>query len=327
MILALRHYIKLMRPHQWYKNFLVYLAILFVDVHVDISVGGPLPAVLNIANYIPLTLGFFAFCAVSSAGYIFNDIRDVEEDAVHPEKKNRPLPSGEAERGTAVLLAFALMVSGLALSFFLNGLFFLMVILYIINSETYNYFLRRYAVIDVISIGIGFIIRAVSGTFLVGVPFTSWLILGVFFMALVLGFGKRKNELMLLGEDAGTHKVVFNQYNMTFLDQAVNMSATWLVIFYTLYVYQNFSPYFDTQPVLLTIPIVAGLTLRYVFLIHIGHPAARKPHLALTDRGMLAGIILFGVVLAITVLRYGNESLWTMLFNFFRNLFPNYPLV
>ncbi|MFW9920524.1 MAG: UbiA prenyltransferase family protein [Candidatus Thorarchaeota archaeon] len=319
--MALKHYIKLMRPHQWYKNFLVYLAIIFANVR------DPLPAILNLMNYIPLTLGFAAFCLVSSAGYIFNDVKDIEEDAAHPEKKNRPLPSGSVARSSAVLFGAALMAGGLALSFLLDGIFFILVIFYIINSQAYNYFLRNYAVVDVVTIGIGFIIRAVSGTFLVHVPFTSWLILGVFFIALILGFGKRKNELMLLGDDAGQHKKVFTQYNMTFLDQAVNMSATWLVFFYTLYVYQNFGSYFDTQPVLLTVPIVAGLTLRYVFLIYIGHAVARKPHLAIKDRGMVAGIILFGLVLAITVLRIGDQTIWTIIFNFFHVLIPDYPII
>jgi len=324
----LKAYIKLMRPHQWYKNLLVYLAILFVDIQgINLAPSGPLPAILNIANYIPLTLGFLAFCAVSSAGYIFNDIQDIEEDAAHPEKKNRPLPAGEVARSTAVIFGLGLMLLGLVLSFFLNGLFFLMIIFYIINSQLYNYVLRKYAVIDVITIGIGFIIRAIAGTFLIGVAFTSWLILGVFFIALVLGFGKRKNELMLMGQEAAEHKAVFRQYNMTFLDQAVNMSATWLVLFYTLYVFQNFGTILEAQPVIFTIPIVAGVTLRYVFLIYIGHPVGRKPHLAIKDKGVLLGIILFGLVLIITVVRIGDETIWTIIFHFFQNLFPDYPIL
>lgn len=319
--MPIKDLIRLMRPHQWYKNFLVYFAILFANVR------DPLPAILNLSNYIPLTLGFAAFCLVSSAGYIFNDVKDIEEDAAHPEKKNRPLPSGSISRTTAMIFGAVLMLGGLTLSFFLDNIFFVLVIFYIINSQAYNYFLRNYAVVDVVTIGIGFIIRAVSGTFLVHVPFTSWLILGVFFIALVLGFGKRKNELMLLGEEAAHHKKVFTQYNMTFLDQAVNMSATWLVFFYTLYVYQNFGAYFDTQPVLLTVPIVAGLTLRYVFLIYIGHAVGRKPHLAIKDKGMVTGILFFGLVLAITVLRIGDQTIWTIIFDFFQGFIPEPPVM
>ncbi len=317
----IKDYLRIMRPHQWYKNFLIYLAILFVDVRE------PLPAILNFVNYIPLTLGFAAFCMVSSAGYIFNDVKDIEEDAAHPEKKNRPLPAGTISRETALVFGAVLIVAGLTLSYFLNGIFFIMVILYILNSQAYNYYLRKYAVVDVVTIGTGFIIRAISGTFLVAVPFTSWLILGVFFVALVLGFGKRKNELMLMGEDAALHKPVFKQYNMAFLDQAVGMSATWLVFFYTLYVYQNFGQYFDTQPVLLTVPIVAGVTLRYIYLIYIGHPVGRKPHLAIKDKGMVAGIILFGLILAITVLRIGDQTIWTIIFNYFSGLIPEPPVM
>jgi 4-hydroxybenzoate polyprenyltransferase len=313
--MALKHIIKLMRPHQWYKNLLVFLAILFVDFN------DPLPAVLNLSNYPPLILGFIAFCAVSSAGYIFNDVKDIEEDAAHPEKKDRPLPAGKVSRTQALIIGVALMVGGLALSL-INSIFFLLVIFYIINSQLYNYFLRNYAVVDVITIGIGFILRAISGTFLVGVPFTSWLILGVFFVALVLGFSKRKNELYLLGEEASHHKKVFTQYNMDFLNHAVVTSATWIVIFYTLYVYENFGDLFETQPVILTVPIVAGIILRYVFLVFIGHPVGRKPHLAIKDKGMLVGLIIFGAVLAVTILRIGDETIWTIIFNFLQSLVP-----
>ena len=132
---------------------------------------------------------------------------------------------------------------------------------------------------------------------------------------------------MLMGEEAAQHKKVFQQYNMTFLDQAVNMSATWLVFFYTLYVYQNFGDILEAQPVIFTIPIVAGVTLRYVFLIYIGHPVARKPHLAVKDKGMVMGIILFGLVLAITVLRIGDETIWTIIFHFFQDLIPPAPVI
>ena len=318
--MAINNIIKLMRPHQWYKNLLVFLPILFVDFN------DPLPAILNLSNYPPLIMGFIAFCAVSSAGYIFNDVKDIEEDAAHPEKKNRPLPAGKISRQQALLIGVVLMVGGLALSL-LNAIFFLMVIFYIINSQAYNYFLRNYAVIDVVTIGMGFIIRAISGTFLIGVEFTSWLILGVFFVALVLGFSKRKNELHLLGEDAAQHKIVFNQYNKEFLNHALTTSATWIVIFYTLYVYQNFGEFFETQPVILTVPVVAGLVLRYVFLVFIGHPIGRKPHLAVKDKGMVIGFIIFGAVLAITILRIGDDTIWTILFNFLQSIVPPPPVL
>ncbi|MFW9848272.1 MAG: UbiA prenyltransferase family protein [Candidatus Thorarchaeota archaeon] len=317
--MALKPIIKLMRPHQWYKNLLVFLPILFVNFR------DPLPAVFNLQHYPPLIIGFIAFCAVSSAGYIFNDVKDVEEDAAHPEKKDRPLPAGQVSRRQALFFGAGLMIGGLFLSF-INSIFFLMVIFYIINSQAYNYYLRNYAVVDVVTIGIGFIIRAISGAFLIGVPFTSWLILGVFFVALVLGFSKRKNELFLLGDDAAQHKKVFTQYNMEFLNHAVVTSATWIVIFYTLYVYQNFGEYFETQPVILTVPIVAGIVLRYTFLVFIGHPIGRKPLLAVKDRGMLFGMIIFGAVLAITILRIGDETIWTILFNFLQGLVPPPPL-
>ncbi|TFG11716.1 hypothetical protein EU537_11520 [Candidatus Thorarchaeota archaeon] len=308
-------YIKLMRVHQWYKNLLVFLAIIFVELPSEWP-WETLPAVLNLANYPPLILGFLALCAMSSAGYIVNDFKDMEQDAQHPEKKERPLPSGSVSKTTALSLAAVLAIGSLTLSYILNGMFFLIVILYVFNSQAYNYFLRKWAVVDVTTIAVGFILRAVAGTFLIGVEFTSWLIIGVFFVALVLGFGKRKNELQLLGEDAADHKYVFTQYNEKILDQAIVMSSTWVVLFYALYCYRNFLDVMDTQPIMLTIPIVAGIVLRYVYLIQTGSPVGRKPHLAIKDKGILVGGVLFAVALAITLF------FWTPIMLFIQGLFP-----
>ena len=313
--MATKDFIRLMRPHQWYKNVLVYLAVVFAGTPSTWP-WDPIPAVFVWTNYIPLTLGFLTFCAISSSGYIMNDVMDLAEDSAHPEKKNRPLPSGAVSKGAAIVLSVILMIGGLATALLLNPLFFFIVILYIVNSQAYNVYLRNWAVIDVVTIAVGFILRAVSGAFLIGVPFTSWLVIGVFFVALVLGFGKRKNELQLLGADAAIHKQVFRQYSENMLDQGITMSATWVVLFYALYTYENFRETMDTQPVMWTVPIVAGIVIRYVYLIQSGSPVGRKPHLAIMDKGMLGGFVMFFVVLLWTLF------FWQPVFDFFVSLLP-----
>lgn len=309
------HYLKLMRPHQWYKNALVFLPLMFgsvesFDAWLSVVISG-LPV---------LTLGFAVLCAVSSAGYIFNDIVDEEKDAAHPEKRKRPLPAGQASRSNALVLAAILMVTGLAIAWLQDAAFLLLVIFYVINSQLYNWKLRNFAIIDVCVIAVGFIIRAVAGTFLIDQPFTSWLVIGVFFVALVLGFGKRKNELQLLGEDAPLHKPVFSRYTETMLDHGIAMSATWVVMFYALYCYENYQDTLPSQPVMMTVPIVAGLVLRYIHLVYIGSDVGRKPHLAIKDKGIVIGGILFFIVLIITLFFYAD--IYNYLFNLFPPLFP-----
>jgi 4-hydroxybenzoate polyprenyltransferase len=313
--MSAKDYLKLMRPHQWYKNLLIFLAIIFVELPTEWP-WERLPAILNIYNYPPLIIGFAVFCAVSSAGYIINDIADIEEDAAHPEKMNRPLPSGSVSKSSARMLAGILLVGGLFVAYTINGLFFLLVIFYLINAQLYNYFLRNRAIIDVVDIAVGFIIRAIAGTVVIAVEFTSWLVVGVFFLALILGFGKRKNELQLLGEDAAKHKQVFTQYTDSMLDHAITMSATWFVLFYALYTYENFRENMVYQPVMMTVPIVAGLVLRYVYLIQIGSPVGRKPHLAFKDKGILLGGLLFLAVLMVSLF------FWRGIFSFLLELFP-----
>ncbi|MDH4214343.1 MAG: UbiA family prenyltransferase [Candidatus Thorarchaeota archaeon] len=316
--MAVRDYIRLMRPAQWYKNLLVFLAIVFYQTP-QVWPWLETPPILDMARFysyhLPLILGFIAYCAVSSATYIVNDIQDLEADAAHPEKRNRPLPSGAVSRRTALYFAYALLIVGLFLSFILYWMFFLTVILYIIVSQLYNSYLRKRAIIDVVTIAVGFVIRAISGAVLLRIPFTSWLVIGVFFFALILGFGKRKNELQYLGASAATHKPVFKKYTDTILDHGISMSATWFVFFYTLYCYNNFASNMDHQPIMLTVPILAGLILRYVYLIHIGSPVGRKPHLAIKDKGILIGGFLFLIALAWTLF------FWDMVMNSITTVF------
>ncbi|MCK5301668.1 MAG: UbiA prenyltransferase family protein [Candidatus Thorarchaeota archaeon] len=317
--MAVKDYIRLMRPHQWYKNLLVFLAIVFVEIPSEWP-WETLPAAYNFWNYPPLIVGFLVFCAVSSAGYILNDITDLEQDAVHPEKKERPLPSGRASSRSAKGLAVVLLAIGFTVAYLENGFFFIIVVTYFINSQLYNYLLRKWAIVDVVDIAFGFVLRAVAGTAILLVPFTSWLVIGVFFFALILGFGKRKNELQYLGEDAAKHKPVFTQYTEAILDQGITMSATWLVLFYALYTYNNFpGEMMVYQPVMMTVPIVAGLILRYVYLIQKGSPVGRKPHLAFKDKGILFGVVLFIIVLGVALFFWRGilETLLTM--------FPLFP--
>ena len=317
MPMAVIDYLRLMRPAQWYKNLLVFLAIVFYQAP-ETYPWSTIPPLLDFSHFytyhLPLILGFLAFCAVSSATYIFNDIKDLEADAVHPEKRNRPLPSGAIPRTTALLLAIILLVLGFAASIVLNLYFLIIIVLYLINSYLYNSYLRNWAIVDVCTIGVGFVLRAIAGAVLLNAPFTSWLVIGVFFFALLLGFGKRKNELQYLGKDAAEHKPVFKQYNDAILDQGISMSATWFVFFYTLYCFNVFTNRMIEQPVMLTVPFLAGLILRYVYLIHIGSPVGRKPHLAFKDKGILIGAILFVIVLAWTLF------FWQMFFDFVDNL-------
>ncbi len=308
--MALKDYLRLMRPHQWYKNLLVFVAIVFVEVPQPLEwPWTQIPAVFDLTKYPPLILGFLVFCAVSSAGYILNDLFDIEKDAAHPEKMERPLPAGRVSKEFALILAIALYAISLIISLFIlgSGFFLLSILFYILNSQLYSWKLRNWAVVDVCIIAVGFIIRAVAGTFLIRdalgnpIPFTSWLIIGIFFVALVLAFGKRKNELQLLGDEAPLHKPVFKQYTDEILNQGITMSGTWVVLFYALYCYNQFGDRMATQPVMLTVPIAAGILMRYIYLIQIGSPVGRKPHLAIKDKGILIGGILFVLALFVTL--------------------------
>ncbi len=279
-----RDYIYLMRPWQWYKNLLVFIGMVF-SMHA-----------FEFIYYPPLIVGFLSFSLLSSTSYILNDIEDIEDDKVHPEKRKRPLPSGKISIRSAKIFAVFTFIAGMFLGYVLSLAFFLILILYFITSQIYNHYLENVAIIDVVTIGIGFVWRAIGGCVLASIPFTSWLVIGVFFVALLLGFSKRKNEMLLLKDEAAAHKKVMRKYNHNILDHAISMSGAMIILYYTLYCESV------QQRLIITIPIVASLVLRYMYLVFIGHPAGRKPHKALTDKTMLYGGIIF--IISVTMLFY-----------------------
>ena len=279
-----RDYLVLMRPWQWYKNFLVFIGMLF-SLHA-----------FDLYYYPPLIIGFFSFSLLSSTSYILNDIEDIEDDRVHPEKKKRPLPSGRISIKSAKIFSVVTFITGMFLGYILSLAFFLILILYFITTQIYNHYLEKVAIIDVVTIGVGFVWRAIGGCVLAAIPFTSWLVIGVFFVALLLGFSKRKNEMLLLKDAASAHKKVMKKYNHEILDHAISMSGAMIILYYTLYCESV------QQRLIITIPIVAALVLRYMFLVFTGHEAGRKPHKALKDKTMLYGGIIF--IISVTVLFY-----------------------
>ena len=175
--------ISTLRVEQWYKNFVIFVGLVFS---------------LNITNMqmlIQTISAFTVFCLLSSAVYIVNDIKDIESDRLHPKKKHRPIPSRKIPLNQAWGLSLILMFVSLFLGFYLRSLFGLLCTIYLLQNIAYTYWLKSYAIIDVIIISIGFVLRAIAGTVVINVRTSPWLIICSFLLALFLAVIKRKNEL------------------------------------------------------------------------------------------------------------------------------------
>ena len=253
--------ISLLRVQQWYKNIIIFFGIVFA-----LELVSP-------ANIFVSVLGFIALCLITSGGYIRNDIIDLQQDKIHPEKCKRPLPSGQITLKKANITFLIITGIGLLLSFSLDLLFGVFMIALIINTEIYSRVTKNIVFLDVFVIGINFVIRAVSGIVLINTPISPWIILGVFFVALFLGFMKRKSEIITLKNSADSHRKVLKHYTKSLLNTSVFISAMMVLAIFT--IYSVIGP-FDDGRLILTVPFIAFIILRQLHLSKINHTLIQK---------------------------------------------------
>lgn len=277
-------FMRTMRPQQWYKNTLVFLAIIFSGNLFSI------PLILQTLT------AFASFCALSSSTYIINDLADRKKDRLHPEKRLRPIASGAINTSAAVIFSILLLSLGIYLSMFLPQTFTYAAIAYFGLSQLYTFLLKKEAFLDILTIATNFVIRAVAGAFAISVVVSPWLILGVFFLAIYLVLGKRRADIMLLKTKASSHRETLAHYTPQLTSQFGTIATTCLVITYTLYVF------FGTQTALyITLPIALYALFRYETLITTGSKTARHPERAFLDPRMCASIIIWATLVIIII--------------------------
>jgi 4-hydroxybenzoate polyprenyltransferase len=246
-----------MRPRQWPKNGFVFAA-LFFDRQA-----------LQIDSILQAILAFILLCLVSSAVYIMNDLADIESDREHPTKRNRPLPSGRLDVNVARVALVILVVVGLAASFVLSTAFGLILLGYFLLQVAYTWQLKHMVLLDVSAVATGFVLRVAAGVAIVEVErFSPWLYVCTGFLALFLALGKRRHELVLLGDGAGSHRAILQEYNLDLIDRLMGIVATSCLVSYSLYTFQS-----EGLPpnhfMMLTIPFALYTLFRLLYLIHV----------------------------------------------------------
>jgi 4-hydroxybenzoate polyprenyltransferase len=276
--------IRALRPSEWIKNLLVFAGVLF---------SGRLDSGEAVVDAV---LTFVAFCAISSAGYLFNDLRDRELDRLHPEKRDRPIASGAIGTGTAafvsVVLAAAAVAVGLAVKVEVAGF----VALYATITGAYSLGLKRLVIIDVMTISSLFIIRVVAGAVAVGAHASEFLLICTGMLALFLGFTKRRQEAMLEEQDEAETRPVLEHYSLPFLDQMIAMVTASAILSYVIYAVD--SPRIGSK-MLATAPSVLYGIFRYLYLIYDRRDTRSTAAILTEDPGMIfAGLSWVGVALA-----------------------------
>jgi len=282
--MAFNDYLKLIRVRQWYKNLVIFLPLFFVR-HLFI-----LPE-LKIT-----ILGLICLCLASSANYIINDIIDLKKDQLHPEKKNRPLAAGLIEKSSAIFLAFSLFVLSLGTAYYLNIYFFYSLTGLIVLTQIYTLLLKQIIFADILTIAALFVIRAVSGTWLIQAKISPWLILCPFFLSLFLSVGKRHSDLLLLKDKAVETRKVLQEYTLELTHALMIISTTLLIISYALYSFLS-----EHTNLLYTLPFALFVIFRFFSLINKGSEISRHPEKVIQDRAMIIGIIFWGIITALVI--------------------------
>lgn len=287
-----RDLISTARPRQWVKNGFVVVPALFGGAFS----GG---AVTHVA------IAVIAFCLGSSGLYFINDIADRDTDRLHPTKRMRPIASGHLKVQTAAAVAAALLAGGLVLAFIAAWATAALLGVYIASTLLYSVWLKHVAILDVIVIASGFVIRVGAGAAAASVVASEWLLLCTLFLALFLGFGKRYHELKLLGAEAHNHRPVLGAYTESTLAQFLNASMLGTLFSYCLYTF--FSPQGVThRGLMFTIPLAVYGVFRYTLLMETQHAGGAPEELIIADRPLQVATVLW-VAVAVFVL-YGIHS-------------------
>lgn len=245
---------------------------------------------------------FLAFCLASGAVYLFNDLRDLEQDRLHPLKQRRPLASGRLSVGAARAALLVLGPAALGVAWLVGREFLAVLALYLLIQLLYTLVLKRIVILDVFCIAAGFVLRVLGGAVAIHVDVSRWLVICTIMISLFLGLAKRRHELTLAGEDATSHREVLAEYSPYLLDQLISVVTAATVLSYTLYTTAPETvAKFGTGNLILTVPFVLYGVFRYLYLIHMkGGGAAgaggAPENTLLGDRPLLVNIGLWALV-------------------------------
>jgi 4-hydroxybenzoate polyprenyltransferase len=288
-----------LRPSQWTKNLIVFAALLFGQ-------KGTAPAFL-VPEAIGQALAAFAiFCLLSGIVYLINDVADREKDRLHPRKRFRPIASGAISPATAIGTALLLAVVALGASWFLRPAFALVALGYVSLLALYSGPLKHVVIIDVLTIAIGFVLRAVAGAVAIDVPISHWLLILTILLALFLALSKRRHELVLLADGATGHRPILEEYSPYLLDQMIAVVTASTLVSYVIYtVSPETVQKFQTDYLGLTLVFPLYGIFRYLYLVHQKEGGGSPADMLLNDRPLLACVALWAVSVAAII--YGTS--------------------
>lgn len=277
--------LKLLRPHQWVKNAFILAPLFFT------------PAAMNAQNFGRIVLGIIAFCALASAVYILNDYMDRDSDRQHPSKKNRPLAARTVSEPVALILMVVLAAWGLIIAGLLNTTFLLISIVYLVVNLAYSTALKKVAILDVMLVALGYVLRVEGGAAIIGVPASVWIIVCSGLVSLFIALAKRRDDIV---KDLGSgHRRSLAGYNIPFLDTSVAIVLAGLLVSYLIYTTEpEAAAKFGTDKLYLTTPFVIMGVLRYLQIALVEERSGSPTQIVLTDKFLIFCVVAWAATFA-----------------------------
>jgi 4-hydroxybenzoate polyprenyltransferase len=280
-----RYLFESLRPRQWLKNGFILIPLLFAQKISDYS------SLLNSLQALA------TFCILASAIYLINDLKDIEDDRKHPDKKNRPLAAGRISPRLAKVSAGVLILVSMLFGALLGLRFTAVILIYLVIQLLYNYRLKDIVILDIFCVSSGFFLRVIAGGVAIQVSISHWLIICSVLIALFLSLAKRRHELVILGqENAPLHRRVLSEYSPYLLDQMICLIAASTLLSYMLYcISPETIEKFQTTHLIYTFPFVLYGIFRYLYLIHQKGQGGGPEKMLLSDLPLLLSVILWAI--------------------------------
>jgi len=278
----IKEWLQFLKVKEYYKNLLIYLPIFFVG------------NLFNISSFLRVSCGFIALCIISSSYYIFNDINDLKGDRYHVEKRLRPLASGKISVGKSIIISVFLALLSLIISYNLNIYFFMCVSLLFILSMSYSFLFKKIFILDILFISLNFVIRPLSGVFLIYkdviVKISPWLIFVSFYLAFYLITSKRRSNILFLGNKL-EYNSLLKKYNYNVTRNLYLISTILLIIVYSLFTFNS-----DYPLLFITIPLVVYAIIYHHHLVENGSRIGRDLVFAFKEKVLMSSIILWSII-------------------------------
>jgi 4-hydroxybenzoate polyprenyltransferase len=275
-------YIRLIRPRDWAKNLFLFIPVFFGERLFEVN------TILRVG------MGFLCFSFVASSIYIINDFRDIEDDKKHPEKCKRPLASGDVSKTSALILAMVLLLAGMTIACFIRDKFLFVLAIYFIINVGYSFGLKNIAILDILLIAAGFVLRVKGGAVIARIGLSEWLNIMIFLLALFMALGKRRDDVLLKLASGTEMRKAIKGYNLEFINTALSLICAVIVVSYFMY---TMSPEvinrLGTHRLYYTCLFVLGGILRYLQIIYVQGSAGSPTKILYKDRFIQASILFW----------------------------------